>query len=151
MTYIKTLEENLHQLEKKKHDRTIGVSNSSFIDPSSADTIEPQEKESREAFLADQGDNLMAPMNSLCLVSNPQFSNCCQSWTSPNLTLNISGVDANIFISTMKKPELLSTIFTILEKHKLEVVSTHVSAYGSRTIYMIHANVSILRTFALIL
>lgn len=69
-------------------------------------------------------------------------SDCFQTWFSPNVVVNMCGDDAQISVCSPRKPGLLTTIFYILEKHNLDVVSAHVSSDRYRSMYMIHAHVS---------
>lgn len=66
-----------------------------------------------------------------------------QTWFSPNVVVSMCGNDAHISVCSSKKPGLLTTIFYILEKHKLDVLSAHISSTQQRSIYMIHAHVSL--------
>ncbi|XP_030950250.1 transcription factor bHLH95-like isoform X2 [Quercus lobata] len=63
-----------------------------------------------------------------------------ETWSSPNVVLNLCGDDAQISVCSPRKPGLLATIFKILEKHKLNVVSAHISSDNCRSLYMIHAH-----------
>ncbi|KAI3840541.1 hypothetical protein MKW92_010490 [Papaver armeniacum] len=118
----------------------------------------------REAFLADQdgpssaslninssssmiNDNMTfsssSPNNSLSVV--PCINNVpstFQTWSSPNVVLSVNGDDAQISVCAPRKPGLLTTSCYVLEKHKLEVVTTHVSSDCYRSMFMIHAHVS---------
>ncbi|CAK9140808.1 unnamed protein product [Ilex paraguariensis] len=142
VNYIKILQQTLQKLQKQKLERLQGVT-SINCDPS---IITPPNlaANSREAFLADQGcssSNLtISAINSSNSLSIPPFPTIFQTWTSPNVILNVCGDDAQISVCSMKKPGLLSTICYVLEKHQIEVVSAHFSSDNSRSMYMIQAH-----------
>lgn len=148
--YIKTLQHTHQTLEKQKFGKVQGA------------TIVDQEKsiitslitspveavfDSREAYLADhQGSsvpkNLSMATNIHHSLQVPPPAASFQTWFSPNVVVNMCGDDAQISVCSPRKPGLLTTIFYILEKHNLDVVSAHVSSDRYRSMYMIHAHVS---------
>ncbi|KAI3997845.1 hypothetical protein MKX01_036315 [Papaver californicum] len=116
---------------------------------------------SREAFLADQVGPSSASMNnnssSSMITDSMTFSSSAslsvvpcinsipstfQTWSSPNVVLSVNGDDAQISVCAAKKPGLFTTCCYVLEKHKLEVVTAHVSSDYYRSMFMIHAHVS---------
>ncbi|KAI3448116.1 hypothetical protein Pfo_004781 [Paulownia fortunei] len=143
--YIRKLQLTLEKLEKQKTERLNGATtNPTTCDPS----VITQQKlaiQSREAFLAEQGSTSKAAVplanpNSLNpLFSGPEFAATFKTWTSPNVILNVCGKDAHINVCCPKKPGLLTAIFFVMEKYKLEVVSAQVSSDRNRRMYMIHA------------
>ncbi|CAL9041120.1 unnamed protein product [Musa banksii] len=137
VNYIKTLQQNLQKLQKKKQERTGGVV---YDEPSSAAALQSQASDTnREAFLADHGKFWPAAMNSPTAVSVTRFPQSFQTWSSPNVVLSVTGEDAHISICTSRKPGLFSTILCVMEKHKLEVVSATISSDCFRSMFMIHA------------
>ncbi|KAK3018570.1 hypothetical protein RJ639_004295 [Escallonia herrerae] len=143
VSYIKTLQHTLQKLQKQKLERLHGATTLN-CDPSA---ITPQKlaMDSRESFLADQGsstNNFVINNATNSTFSIPRFPTMFQTWTSPNVILNVCGEDAHISVCSIKKPGLLSAICYVLDKHKLEVVSAHVSSDNSRSMYMIQAHVS---------
>ncbi|XP_016454613.2 transcription factor bHLH95-like [Nicotiana tabacum] len=146
VNYIKTLQHTLQKLQRQKLERLHGMATS--MNPSiitsqklSADSII-----SREAFLADQGSTnnaAISPTNNAANpISMPHFPAVFQSWTSPNVILNVCGEEAHISVCCPKKPGLLSSICYVLEKHKIEVVSAQISSNDQRNMYMIQAHAS---------
>ncbi|KAE8723739.1 hypothetical protein F3Y22_tig00011761pilonHSYRG00067 [Hibiscus syriacus] len=97
---------------------------------------EDLDSSSRKLFMADQVSCTDAtnkfPSSSL------QF----QTWSSPNVVLNISGKEAQISMCSQKKAGLFTAVCCILEKHKVEVVSAHVSSDSDRCMFMIQARVA---------
>ncbi|KAG9439644.1 hypothetical protein H6P81_019809 [Aristolochia fimbriata] len=102
---------------------------------------------SREAYMADfKGccKNWATPPVSSQLPRAghlPNQYNYCSSfhtWSSPNVVLSVAGDDAHISLCTSTKPGLLPTIFYILEKHNLQLLTAHISSDYFRTMYMIH-------------
>lgn len=137
--YIITLQHNLQTLEKQKLEM---IGNGTIIDHETSSIFTSSQElalESREVFLADhlQGNSEYLSQ----LLPDPPLA-CFQTWFLPNVVLSICGNDAQISVCSVKKPRLLPTIFYILEKHKLDVVSAHISSDRHRCMYMIHVRAS---------
>nr|WIE96110.1 basic helix-loop-helix transcription factor [Loropetalum chinense var. rubrum] len=145
VNYIKTLQHTLQKLQKQKLERLQGAATINY-DPSSIITPQKPAYSSREAFLADQGSSsnlAITPTNSSNnALSLSRFPIVFQTWTSQNVILNICGNEAQISVCSPKKPGLLSSICFVLEKHKLEVVSAHISSDYNRSMYMIQARLA---------
>ncbi|ESR47974.1 hypothetical protein CICLE_v10003973mg [Citrus x clementina] len=140
--YIKTLQHTHQTLEKQKFEKVQGATT---VDHEQSIITSPLEAviESREAYLADHLGSSV-PKN-LSMAANIHHSlqvpsDCFQTWFSPNVVVNMCGDDAQISVCSPRKPGLLTTIFYILEKHNLDVVSAHVSSDRYRSMYMIHAH-----------
>ncbi|KAI3883822.1 hypothetical protein MKX03_018768 [Papaver bracteatum] len=85
----------------------------------------------------------LAPNNSLSVVPCINIiPSTFHTWSSPNVALSVNGDDAQISVCAPRKPGILTTCCYVLEKHKLEVVTTHVSSDCYRSMFMIHAHVS---------
>ncbi|KAG6424927.1 hypothetical protein SASPL_115350 [Salvia splendens] len=118
--YIKKLEQTLQDLEKRK---MLSLKDSSLI-------------QWREAFVGElqlQGPNPV--------FAGPEYPPIFNTWTSPNVILNICGRDAQISVCSVRNPGLLSAVCFMLEKNDLEVLSAHISSDRATCIYMIHARV----------
>ncbi|TKY59071.1 Transcription factor bHLH95 [Spatholobus suberectus] len=50
-----------------------------------------------------------------------------KTWASPNMVLNICGEEAHFCMYSAHKPGLMTTIASVLEKHKIEVISASMS------------------------
>nr|WIE96144.1 basic helix-loop-helix transcription factor [Loropetalum chinense var. rubrum] len=140
--YIKALQQTLQTLQRQRlemlQNGSINIDHETYIITSQ----DPSTDQPREAFLGqDQGSskNLSKPTNLLPLSFSPA---CFQTWFSPNVVMSVCGEDAQISVCSLRKPGLLATIFYILEKHKLDVVSAHISSDHHRSIFMIHAHAS---------
>lgn len=147
--YIKTLQQTFQTLQKQKLEKLQGTTIVDY-EPSSVITSQTDALESREAFLAVQGPSKNFPSASNNIpypLSVPLSPACFQTWFSPNVVMNMCGDDAQIGVCSVRKPGLLTTIFYILEKHNLDVVSAHVSSDEYHSIYMIHVHVSIRHLF----
>ncbi|XP_034681932.1 transcription factor bHLH95-like [Vitis riparia] len=141
VNYIKTLQHTLQKLQKQKLERLQGATTVNY-EPSII-TSQKLAFDTREAFLADQGSSsnlAITPSNSSNSLSVARVPAVFQTWTSPNVTLNVCGNEAQISVCSLKKPGLLTTICYVLEKHKLEVISAHVSSDYNRSMYMIQTN-----------
>ncbi|KAA8536207.1 hypothetical protein F0562_028685 [Nyssa sinensis] len=144
VNYIKTLQQTLQKLQKQKLERLHGVTNINY-DTSIITSQQLARDSSREAFLADQGSSSnLAIIGANCSnsISVSRIPTAFQTWSSPNVILNVCGNEAHISVCSAKKPGLLTNICYVLDKHKLEVVSAHVSTDYSRSLYMIQAHAS---------
>ncbi|KAL1564475.1 transcription factor bHLH95-like [Salvia divinorum] len=116
--YIKKLEHTLQELEKRK---LLSLKDSSLI-------------QWREAFIGElQGPNPV--------FAGPEYPPIFNTWTSPNVILNVCGRDAQISVCSVRNPGLLAAVCFMLEKNNLEVLSAHISSDRATCIYMIHARV----------
>ncbi|KAJ8453086.1 hypothetical protein Cgig2_014849 [Carnegiea gigantea] len=160
VNYIKSLQSTLQRLQKQKLERVHGGAGGATNPNSLSSCDHPSigatswlamASSSREAFMADQVSSLnnnngtSSSNNSAMTRTNtvafhlPVF---IQTWTSSNVVLNICGNDAHFSVYAPKKPGLLTSICAALEKHKMEVVSAHVSSDAYRRNYMIQARLA---------
>ncbi|KAK9005554.1 hypothetical protein V6N11_042982 [Hibiscus sabdariffa] len=140
VTYIKSLQQTLQTLEKQKLEK---LKSSTTVDQSSMSTLQVQALESREAFLTgNQGPTNKFPMAmDMPQTFPPPISPASfQTWFSSNVVISMCGDNAQINICSPRKPGTLSTILYILEKHRLEVLSAHISSDQFRSMYMIHVH-----------
>ncbi|CAI0447220.1 unnamed protein product [Linum tenue] len=124
VSYIKTLQQTLHKLQRQKL----------------------QKLQQPPATTAGDDDMMM-----MMCDNNVSAANCCgnnaaavfHTWTSTNLVLNICGDEAQFNICSPPPPAASGTIFTaacyVLEKHGIEVLSAHVSSNSDRRLLMIQA------------
>ncbi|KAL2477271.1 transcription factor bHLH [Forsythia ovata] len=140
VNYIRSLQQTLEKLQKKKLDMIHGMTSTGF-GPS---IFAPQKLavESREAFLAEQGSTSTSTAIAIPPVPKFPVSPNFQTYTSPNVVLNTFGEDAHISICAPKKPGLFTAICYVLEKYRLQVVTAQVWSDQYRSMYMIqtHAN-----------
>ncbi|GKV22598.1 hypothetical protein SLEP1_g32456 [Rubroshorea leprosula] len=134
INYIKTLEQTLQNLQKQKLERVQEAIAFNY----DASPQQNRASDSREAFLADHHGPSTSSSNLHLTV--PRFPVAFQTWTSSNVVVNICGNEAQISICAPKKPCLFTKICHVLEKHKIEVISAHVSSTpAGRHMYMIQA------------
>ncbi|KAJ7967471.1 transcription factor bHLH95-like [Quillaja saponaria] len=143
--------QKLQKLQKQKLERLQSASNaaSTFRYEPTPTAITPRwipynDQYSREAFLADQvSSNLPTnnvPNTNPSTFSIPRYPVAFQTFCNSNVVLNVSGDDAQISICSTKKACLFTAICCVLEKHKIDVITAHVSSDGSRNFYMIQAH-----------
>ncbi|XP_022872772.1 transcription factor bHLH95-like [Olea europaea var. sylvestris] len=122
VNHIRMLQKTIQKLEKQKHEKLA--------------------TKAGEAVLADEGSskNNLPSINASNSFSFSQIPVFFQTWSSPNMSLNICGQDAQISICCPKKAGLFTAICYVLEKHKIEVVSAQVSSDHHRSMYMIQAH-----------
>ncbi|KAI3873769.1 hypothetical protein MKX03_009854 [Papaver bracteatum] len=164
VNYIKTLQHSLQKLQKQRLEMLIGGGGGGLTlttptvleyEPSSSSLVlasNSPTSNTKEAFLADQAGPSSASLNikssSSVINDNMTFSSSAPNnylsvtWSSPNVVLSVNGDDAQISVCAPRKPGLLTTSCYVLEKHKLEVVTAHVSSDCYRSMFMIHAHVS---------
>ncbi|KAF9602180.1 hypothetical protein IFM89_025480, partial [Coptis chinensis] len=143
INYIKTLQLTLQKLQKQKLERMRGAA---AIDYDPSLMVTPNlltYNSSREAYLAEQVSSMNLGMvanssNSLQVV--PSIPICFQTWSSPNVVLNVCGEDAQISVCAPKKSGLFTTIVCVLEKHKIDVVTAQISSDLYKNMYTIHAH-----------
>ncbi|KAK8512456.1 hypothetical protein V6N13_082995 [Hibiscus sabdariffa] len=140
VTYIKNLKQTLKTLEKQKLVKLRASTTVDYII-----TSQVQAPESRQASLG-LADN-QGPTNNYPLTTDmsPTFPSqmspaSFQTWFSSNVVISMCGDDAQINVCSPRKPGTLATILYILEKHRLEVVSAHVSSDQYHSMYMIHVH-----------
>ncbi|XP_050266864.1 transcription factor bHLH95-like [Quercus robur] len=138
VNYIKTLEHTLQTLQKQRIEKLQSGMIVEYEVPFLI-TSQAEELKLKEEFLANKESSknfLMSTKTCQSCLIPP----CFQTWSSPNVVLNLCGDDAQISVCSPRKPGLLATIFKILEKHKLNLVSAHISSDNCRSLYMIHAH-----------
>ncbi|GMI88252.1 hypothetical protein HRI_002494500 [Hibiscus trionum] len=147
VNYIKTLEKTLQKLQKQKLERLQGCIGLGYHHETptvaAQNHQEAVDSSSRESFMADppssKNNSINKSPDSLSVSQSPlQF----QTWRSPNVVLNICGREAQISVCSPKKPGLFTGVCCILEKHKMEVTSAHVSSESNRCMFMIQAHVA---------
>ncbi|XP_022136094.1 transcription factor bHLH95-like [Momordica charantia] len=146
VNYIKGLQQTLQKLQKQKLERIHNTN----VAPYAYDSLKllPSQSSTREAFLADHAsssNDMSALLFSNSTTTSPNIipARSCsvfQTWTSSNVVLNVCGGDAQISICSAKKPGLFTAICYVLKKHKINVVSAHVSADIDRSLFMIQAH-----------
>lgn len=147
VNYIKTLQNSLTKLQKQRHE--MQKSATAVDCEQSIITSQPilaPETRSETCLGAGELGSLknylsLPTTNKPNLLSVPNSPLCFQTWFSPNVVVSLCGNEAHISVCSLRKPGLLATIFYILEKHKLDVLSAHISSSQQRSIYMIHAHV----------
>ncbi|GMP38327.1 hypothetical protein CsSME_00009614 [Camellia sinensis var. sinensis] len=145
VTHIKSLQQTLQKLQRQKLERLHGLTPMNFDGQSSIITPQKLSMDSRQAFMADQvsSNNTNSNSSNSLSVSLSRFPPLFQTWTSPNVILNVCGDHAQISVCSIKKAGLFTVICYVLEKHKLDVVSAHVSSDQNQTMYMIQAHARI--------
>ncbi|KAL9244926.1 hypothetical protein vseg_018640 [Gypsophila vaccaria] len=159
ISYIKTLQTTLQRLQKQKL-KTLQGCPSNPLTPAPSASVGATSKlamlSTRETFMANQVSSLNTNTNNSNSNSNSNSSSnasffsasashlpvIIQTWTSPNVVLNICGNDAQFVVYVTKKLGLLTTLCCVLEKHRLEVVSAHISSDIDRSIFIIQARVA---------
>ncbi|XP_062227376.1 transcription factor bHLH95-like [Phragmites australis] len=146
VSYIRTLEGTLQRLEKLKLERMraqqlgLGSSAAPASSPMRHGTPAPA---TREAALADMAQG----WNALRDAAAGEGSSAAppapfQTWSGPNVVVSVSGGDAFINLCTPRQLGLLTKALFVLEKHRIDVVTTDISSDRNRSMFSIHARVS---------
>ncbi|KAF3337676.1 transcription factor bHLH95 [Carex littledalei] len=138
--YIKLLEHECQDLEKRKQDRT--KSTDSYQKPqfgAATSAFSSEHGTSREA-LAEQISKF--PFQTDAVTPAQQQCFTMHTTASPNVVLSVAGPDAHVSVCAPKTPGLISAAVHFLEKHDAEVLSVQVCSDMSRTMFVMHAHVS---------
>ncbi|GJU41411.1 transcription factor bHLH95-like protein [Tanacetum coccineum] len=142
VSYIQTLQETLQKLETKKLEKLYGphsAANSTTVSP--IQSPKPA-SDTRESFLADHGSSTVSPSSSNSFSFPISSPTVFQTWASPNVTLNVCGMDAYFNICSFPKRGLYTAICFVLEKYKVEIVSAEICSDQCKSSFMIHAHVN---------
>ncbi|KAL5714130.1 hypothetical protein ACHQM5_016133 [Ranunculus cassubicifolius] len=145
VSYIRSLQQTLQNLQKQKIERFRGAATVDYEPPPVPPNMLTYNP-SGEAYLADQVSSLNLGMtvsssNSHAIV--PSLPICFQTWYSPNVVLNVCGNVAQISVCAPKKLGLFTTIVCVLEKHRIDVVTAQISSDLYRDMFMINVHVSL--------
>ncbi|PWA78892.1 myc-type, basic helix-loop-helix (bHLH) domain-containing protein [Artemisia annua] len=113
IAYVKTLEETIQELENQKLEKLCVSSSTAELDTASRSRIAP-----------------------FCFtrLSPPVF----QTWTSPNVSLDVCGADAYITICSSKKSQLITRICFVMEKYKINIISIKIYSDKYRSMFIFH-------------
>ncbi|KAF7840828.1 transcription factor bHLH95-like [Senna tora] len=166
--YIQSLESELQKLQKRKEERLqlqqIHSASTTFDCPTSQwlqfaydhnnnnnNNSSNNNNINGNNFLS-AANNTENPINNIIGTSSNNNNNVnnynnslalgFQTWSSPNVVLNACGDLAHFCVCYPKKLRLYTTIFYVLEKYKIEVLSAHISTDHSRKFYMIQAQIN---------
>ncbi|XP_076956397.1 uncharacterized protein LOC143631540 [Bidens hawaiensis] len=143
ITYIKNLQQTLQNLETYKQEMLNHPSPNTSVNS----FIAPPQNQTAVSFFPNAGSSSNHSDNIRCPNFGPfafplRPNSTFQTWASTNVVLNVCGHDAFLNICCPKKHELLTAIYLVFEKYKLDVVSSQISADQSTSILMIHARVN---------
>ncbi|RAL39670.1 hypothetical protein DM860_003203 [Cuscuta australis] len=167
VSYITALQHTLHKLQKRKMEMLqygFNFASPAAAAPSSSSLLPSRHKTTTMKTAttnppAGSGGLLASLIGSLStppqnhyperVVPRHPAASSFQTWTSPNVVLNVCGGDAQISLCCPKEAaaaarcggsgSLLTEVCLVLEKHKIEVVSAQVSSDRHRSMVMIQA------------
>ncbi|KAJ1399081.1 hypothetical protein SESBI_30608, partial [Sesbania bispinosa] len=149
VSYIQNLEQTLEKLEKQKQERLQYVSTNTTFGCDSSVIHSQSMWHPYDPPLITTGDkgsssnnNYLSNITTVNGTSNNnglQPAVAFQTWTSPNVVLNIYGDVAQFCICATKKPGILTTITYVLEKYNIEVLSANILSSNGDA-YMIQAH-----------
>ncbi|KAL1337237.1 hypothetical protein HN51_031892 [Arachis hypogaea] len=151
--HIKTLQQTVENLEKKKRQRiqSLSVSVSPIVCESAV--TDPQWNPYDSSSLS--RDNNALTITATQHASNPSFVSAAvannspffKTWASQNVVLNMCGEEAQFSICAEKKPSLFTTIAFVLQKHKVDVISASILCNHNVNRYMVltHASRALLQ------
>ncbi|MED6222393.1 hypothetical protein PIB30_064012 [Stylosanthes scabra] len=154
VSYIKTLQKTVEDLEKKKQQRNQSVSVSPIACESAV--TNPQwnpydssssSKDNNALTITSNHQGSLNPSSSAA-ANNSAFLGparepaAFKTWASQNVVVNICGEEAQFSICAEKKPSLFTTIAFVLEKHKIDVISASILCNDNSNRYMVLAHAS---------
>ncbi|KAJ1399082.1 Myc-type, basic helix-loop-helix [Sesbania bispinosa] len=149
VSYIQNLEQTLVKLEKQKQERLQYVSTNATFGCDSSVIHSRSLWHPYDPPLITAGDkgsssnnNYLSNITAVNGTSNNnglQPAVAFQTWTSPNVVLNIYGDVAQFCICATKKLGILTTITYVLEKYNIEVLSANILSSNGDA-YMIQAH-----------
>ncbi|XP_076936417.1 transcription factor bHLH95-like [Bidens hawaiensis] len=143
ITYIKNLQQSLQDLEIYKQEMLNHPSPNTSVNS----FITPPQNQTAVSFFPNAGSSSNHSDNIRCPNFGPfsfplRLNSTFQTWVSSNVTLNVCGQDAFLNICCPKKHELLTAIYLVLEKCKLDIVSSQISGDQATSLLMIHVRVN---------
>lgn len=82
--------------------------------------------------------NAQAPQKKAAAAAAPAL----QTWSAPNITLTMAGVDAFINMCLPRQRASFTTVAFVLEKHQIDVVTSTISADHDKSLFSVHVRVS---------
>ncbi|KAE9607875.1 putative transcription factor bHLH family [Lupinus albus] len=134
ISYIESLKQTLEKLEKEKKERLQSL----FTYEVHPSIINSSQWYPNDSTIANGNSNT----SSSTIPSSPTKLVAFETWSSPNLVLNICGNEAQFCIFATRKPNILTNIALVLEKHKIDVISASILSNGHGNQYTILAHVS---------
>ncbi|XP_071715016.1 transcription factor bHLH95-like [Rutidosis leptorrhynchoides] len=135
LDYIKSLEQTVENLERKKLEMVQGAfncANANFTPPPSV-SIASQNLGTNSRY-----GNKCTTMDNLG-TNSIVFKSLTSS--SSNVVVHVCDSEAHINICCLKKPGLMSSVCHILVKNNLDVVTANISSDDANTIIVIHVRV----------
>uniref|UniRef100_A0A0E0KQQ5 BHLH domain-containing protein n=1 Tax=Oryza punctata TaxID=4537 RepID=A0A0E0KQQ5_ORYPU len=65
-----------------------------------------------------------------------------QTWSAPNITLTMAGVDAFINMCLPRQKASFTTVAFVLEKHQIDVVTSTISADQDKSLFSVHVRLN---------
>ncbi|KAL1557953.1 transcription factor bHLH95-like [Salvia divinorum] len=132
--HIQQLQQTLGALEKLKEKKLKGGS----INLAACD-IPGITGQSREAFMADHASTSQQPPPPVAQLNPHSGRASFTTWTSPNVVLNVCGIDAHISIAcSPTKTGMMAYLGFMMNNHNLDLVSAHISSDSVMRNYMVH-------------
>ncbi|XP_066165362.1 transcription factor bHLH95 isoform X1 [Oryza sativa Japonica Group] len=78
--------------------------------------------------------NAQAPQKKAAAAAAPTL----QTWSAPNITLTMAGVDAFINMCLPRQRASFTTVAFVLEKHQIDVVTSTISADHDKSLFSVH-------------
>jgi hypothetical protein len=149
--YIKSLEETLSKLEKRKLEMQlargkIGTAGNDGVSSSAAalaltGQVAPMQVALLVAGIGSTGAAPTLPITVGAVTAAPVPVGL-QTWSGPNVVLSLSGNDAYISVCVARHRSVLPMLIAVLEKHNIDVVTSGISCDNAQSMFTIHARVS---------
>ncbi|KAF0893833.1 hypothetical protein E2562_029715 [Oryza meyeriana var. granulata] len=153
--YIKTLEDVVQKLETLKMERmraqqwaAAGEASSQAPRHAAAVAVVPapvvnaqqqQEEAAAAGGVAPGGSGGSGPAGAVTAAAPPP---ALQTWSAPNITLTMAGVDAFINMCLPRQKASFTTVAFVLEKHQIDVVTSTISADQDKSLFSVHVHLN---------
>ncbi|KAM0893594.1 hypothetical protein ACQ4PT_024997 [Festuca glaucescens] len=148
--YIKSLEETLSDLEKRKLEMQlargkIGAAANDGVSSSAAalaltDRVAPTPVVLPVAGIGPTGAAPAPPITVGAVTVAPAPVGL-QTWSGPNVVLSLSGNDAYISVCVARRRSVLPLVIAMLEKDNIDVVTSRISCDNARSMFTIHGRI----------
>lgn len=141
INFIKVLEGTVAKLEKRKRDlalaRQAAAAAANFGAGSSSSAAAPPNAGAQGALELPQGWAWLPKQE-----PRPAAPIGFQTWSGRNVVLSVANDDAFISVCAGRRAGVLVLVLSVLEKHRLDVITAHITSDGAGCMFSIHARVS---------
>ncbi|TVU29789.1 hypothetical protein EJB05_21376, partial [Eragrostis curvula] len=151
INFIRLLQGTVAQLEKRKQERALArhvaaaaaaAASSSAAPPIAAlgrAALPPSDLPQGWSWLPKRQQQ---PASAAAAAAAPAPPARFQTWSGMNVVLSVANDDAYISVCSPRRPGVLLLVFSVLAKHRIDVVTAQVASDAGRSMFSIHTRVS---------